>query len=91
MFTKKHWSTTPLLIKTYTYLDADNHNIALFLKYKIFLLINFLNRTVFEKRKENKGCWAELRAVNTSKLQYSRPDKKSEAKLQGRTTQLSYI
>jgi len=34
-----------------------------------------------EKIKQNKGCWAELRAVKTSKLQYSSPDRNSEAKL----------
>jgi len=45
------------------------------LKKKIFFLIYFLIRTVFEKTKQNKGCWAELRAFKTSKLQYSRPDK----------------
>jgi hypothetical protein len=42
---------------------------------KIFFLINFLIRMVLEKIKQNKGCWAELRAFKTSKLQYSRRDK----------------
>ncbi len=35
---------------------------------------------VLENTKQNKGCWAEVRAFKTSKLQYSRPDKQSEAK-----------
>jgi hypothetical protein len=66
----------PLLIMTYTYLDADNHNSPTlekqdFLPHKL----NSLIRTVLEKTKQNKGFWAELRAFKTSKLQYSRPDK----------------
>jgi hypothetical protein len=49
--------------------------IAPLLKNKIFFLINFLIRMVLENTKQNKGCWAEVRAFKTSKLQYSRPDK----------------
>jgi hypothetical protein len=49
--------------------------IAPLLKNKNVFLINSLIRTVFEKTKQNKGFWAELRAFKTSKLQYSRPDK----------------
>jgi hypothetical protein len=71
MFTKPNTGQPPpLLIMTYTYLDADNHNSPT-LENKIFLI-----RMVMEKTKQNKGCWAELRTFKTSKLQYSRPDKR---------------
>jgi hypothetical protein len=65
--------------------------LAPLLKNKIFFLINSLIRTVLEKTKQNQGFWAELRAFKTSKLQYSRPDKWSEERLQVRTRLLCYV